>query len=167
MAADPDYSILSRFEGQITRPKTSVFYHIGLVLVAGTMLLLPLIYVAMVGAVGYAVYYHAVHNWHPIMDLGGFHGGGRVVIFKFLVYFTPLAAGIVVVFFMFRVGDDLEKTLKVGLAPLAQRLNRKMDRCNGPADLVRCDRQEFVSRVKSSRLTSRGLGSSIASGGSR
>jgi hypothetical protein len=47
---DPDYSILSGFQGQIVRPKTSIFYHVGLVLVAATMLLLPLIYFAMVGA---------------------------------------------------------------------------------------------------------------------
>lgn len=102
MPADPDYSILSGFQGQINRPKTSIFYHVGLVLVAGTMLLLPLVYMAMVGAVGYAVYYHAFHNWGPIMDLGGFNGGGRFMIVKFLIYFTPLAAGVVVVFFMFK-----------------------------------------------------------------
>ena len=95
--ADPDYSILSGFQGQINRPKTSLFYHVGLVLVTGTMLLLPVIYLAMVGAVAYAVYYHAVHNFGPIMN--SFALGG---LLKFLVYFAPLLAGVVVVFFMFK-----------------------------------------------------------------
>lgn len=101
MAADPDYSILSAFQGPITRPKTSVFYHAGLLFVAATMLLLPLIYLAMIGAVAYAVYYHAVHHWHPIMDAGDFNTG-HILILKFLIYFTPLAAGGIVVFFMFK-----------------------------------------------------------------
>src|SRR5215469_15938541 len=101
MAADPDYSILSAFQGPITRPKTSVLYHAGLLFVAGTMLLLPLVYIAMIGTVAYAVYYHAVHNWHPIMDAGDYNTG-HILIFKFLIYFTPLAAGSIVVFFMFK-----------------------------------------------------------------
>jgi Zn-dependent protease with chaperone function len=99
MAAEPDYSILSAFQGPITRPKTSIFYHGGLLLVAATMLLLPLIYLAMVGLVAYAVYYHAFHNWHAIMDFDGSGGG---VVFRFIIYFVPLIAGVVVVFFMFK-----------------------------------------------------------------
>lgn len=90
MAEDPDYSILSAFQGPITRPKTSVFYHAGLLFVAGTMLLLPLVYLATIGAVAYMVYYHAVHHWHPIMDAGDFNSG-RILILKFLIYFTPVA----------------------------------------------------------------------------
>jgi hypothetical protein len=71
MASSPDYSILNNFQGQIVRPRTSFFYLVGLVLVAGTMLLLPLIYVALVGFVGYLVYYHAVHHFGIIMAWGG------------------------------------------------------------------------------------------------
>jgi Zn-dependent protease with chaperone function len=99
MSTDPDYSILSGFQGQIVRPRTSIFYHVGLVLVAATMLLLPLAYVAMVGLVGYAVYYHAVYHFAPIMSMGG---GGRIILVKLLIYLAPLFAGVVVVFFMFK-----------------------------------------------------------------
>jgi hypothetical protein len=98
---NPDYSILSGFEGPIAPPKTSFFYHCGLVLVAMTMVLLLLLYVAIVAAAAYAVYHHAVYDWKPIMGFGDI-GGGRIMILKFLVYITPLLAGIVVVFFMFK-----------------------------------------------------------------
>lgn len=98
----PDYSILAALDQQIARPRTSVFYQFGLLLVTITMVLLPVVYLAFVGVVGWAVYYHAVHNWEPIMNLGGFHGGGRIVIGKFMIYFTPLLAGVVILFFLFK-----------------------------------------------------------------
>jgi Zn-dependent protease with chaperone function len=98
----PDYSILDAFTGTITRPKTGLLYHCCLFLVAAAMLILPLIYLAMLGGLSWVVYYHAVHDWTPIMTLGGFAGGGRVMILKFLLYFIPLIAGLVVVFFMFK-----------------------------------------------------------------
>src|SRR5207237_3190917 len=98
---DPDYSILSGFQGQIVRPKTSIFYLAGLVLVAATMLLLPLIYVAMVGTVAYAVYHHAVYHFRPIMDMGTVNTGATI-LFKLLIYFIPIIARAVVVFFMFK-----------------------------------------------------------------
>jgi len=121
MAAEPDYSILSGFQGQIVRPKTSIFYHVGLLLVAGTMLLLPLVYVAMVGAVAYAVYFHAFHNWGPIM---GFGSSGSGLIFKLLIYFAPLLAGIVVVFFMFKplLARQPKRAQPLALNPASERL---------------------------------------------
>ena len=100
--ANPDYSILGEFNGTITRPKTGVLYRGCLFLVAGAMLVLPLIYLAMLGVLAWAVYYHAVHDWAPIMHFGDFTGGGRVMIVKFLIYFIPLFAGVVVLFFMFK-----------------------------------------------------------------
>jgi Zn-dependent protease with chaperone function len=99
--ASPDYSILAEFNGTITRPRTGVLYHCCLFLVAGTMLILPLIYLALLGLLAWAVYHHAVYNWLPIMTFGGI-GIGTIVILKFLVYFIPLFAGIVVLFFMFK-----------------------------------------------------------------
>ena len=98
----PDYSILEEFNGTIVCPKTGMLYHGCLFLVAGAMLVLPLIYLAMLGLLGCAVYYHAVNDWTPIMNFGGLTGGGRIIILKFLIYFIPLFAGIVVLFFMFK-----------------------------------------------------------------
>jgi Zn-dependent protease with chaperone function len=121
MAAEPDYSIHSGFQGQIARPKTSVFYHAGLVLVAGTMLLLPLIYVAMVGLVAYAVYFHAVYDWRPIMGYGTYGSG---LLFKLIFYFAPLLTGVVVVFFMFKplLAGRPKRAQPLALNPANERL---------------------------------------------
>ena len=116
--ADLDYSILSGFQGQIVRPRTSFFYHAGMVLVAATMLLLPLIYVAMAGTVAYGVYYHAVHHWHWVTD---FNGG---VLFILLVYFAPLLAGVIVVFFLFKplLAKRPKRAQPLALNPASERL---------------------------------------------
>jgi hypothetical protein len=99
--ASPDYSILSAFEQPVARPRPSLLYQLSLVLVTFAMVLLPLIYLGLVGAAGYGVYYHAVHHWRPIMDFGGV-GSGRIIILKFVLYVIPLFAGAVIVFFMFK-----------------------------------------------------------------
>lgn len=99
--SSPDYSILSAFPPVVARPRSSVLYQFSLVLVTLTMLLLPLIYFALVGAAVYGVYYHAVHHWGPIMGFGRMRGG-RIMVLKFLIYFIPLFVGAVVVFFMFK-----------------------------------------------------------------
>lgn len=100
-STSPDYSFLAAFDQPITRPRTGFIYLVCLLLVTVTMLLLPLIYLALVSGLAWAVYYHAFHNFGPIMHLGGFTGG-RIMIFKFLLYAAPLVAGVVVVFFMFK-----------------------------------------------------------------
>lgn len=100
-ASSPDYSILSAFQPVVARPRSSILYQFSLLLVTLTMLLLPLIYFALVGAAVYGVYYHATHNWSVIMGFGGIRSG-RIMIFKFLVYIVPLFVGAVVVFFMFK-----------------------------------------------------------------
>jgi Zn-dependent protease with chaperone function len=94
--------MLAAFDQPITRPKTGLLYHVCLLLVAGTMLILPLIYLIFLGILIWAVYHHAVYNWTPIVNLGGFTGGGGIVILKFLIYFIPLFAGLIVIFFMFK-----------------------------------------------------------------
>jgi hypothetical protein len=96
-----DYSFLAAFDQPITRPKIGFIYLCCMALVTVAMLLLPLVYLTFVGALAWAVYHHAVHNWGPIMHLGGFTGG-RIMIFKFLIYFAPLLAGVVVLFFLFK-----------------------------------------------------------------
>jgi hypothetical protein len=96
--AKPDYTFLAALDQPIRPPRTSSFYALGLMLAAGTTLLLPLLYLLFMAAVGWAVYYHAFHHWQPLMG----SGTGRILIFKFLVYLAPLLAGLVVLFFMFK-----------------------------------------------------------------
>src|ERR1700761_459451 len=54
--------ILNAFEpGGIQPTRTSFFYQVGLVLVTLVMVVLPVIYVAMIATMGWAVYWYAVH----------------------------------------------------------------------------------------------------------
>jgi hypothetical protein len=123
MATDPDYSILNNFQGQIVRPRTSVFYLVGLVLVAGTMMLLPLVYIAMVACVAYGVYYHATHHFRAIMGWGEVNTP-FVIIAKLMIYCIPLFAGTVVVFFMFKplLAGRPKRAQPLALNPANERL---------------------------------------------
>lgn len=93
--ASPD--ILNAFQSGIRQNRVSLFYQIGLVLVALTMVLLPLIYLAMIAAAGWAVYYYGIHCKFLVMSM---HGGGRLYLLKLLAYFGPLFIGGVLFFFM-------------------------------------------------------------------
>jgi Zn-dependent protease with chaperone function len=117
--ADPDYSILSAFQGPISRPKTSFFYQAGLILLAGTMLLLPMIYLAMVGFVAYATYYHAVHNAAPLLRETSSHP-----IFGVLFYVMSSMGGIIVVFFMLKplLARSPKRAQPLALNPASERL---------------------------------------------
>ncbi len=92
----PDYSILSGFNGNIARPKTGPLYHCCLFLAAGAMVALPLVYFAMLGLLAWGIYRHAVYDWAPIMVFPG------LILVKFILYFAPLLAGVVVLFFMLK-----------------------------------------------------------------
>lgn len=118
--ADPDYSILSAFQGPISRPKTSFFYHIGLILLAGTMLMLPMIYLAMVGFVAYATYYHAVHNAASLLD----NISGEHPIFSVLFFVMSTMGGIIVVFFMLKplLAKRPKRAQPLALNPASERL---------------------------------------------
>ena len=70
-------------------------YRVGLLAAAFAMVLLPLIYLALIGAAGYAVFAWAVAGWEIT------EGVGRGWV-RLLVYATPLVAGSVVVLFMIK-----------------------------------------------------------------
>jgi len=89
--------ILAAFESGITRNRVSFFYQIGLVLVAAVMVILPLVYLGMIIAAGWGVYYYAIHAKFLLTSMTG---GGRVYLLKLLVYLTPLLMGCILVLFM-------------------------------------------------------------------
>ena len=91
--------ILNAFQGGIPRTRVSVLYQIGLVLVAIVMVILPIIYLAMIIAAGWGVYYYAVHAKFLLTSM---HGGGRLYIIKLLAYLTPLLIGCILVIFMIK-----------------------------------------------------------------
>lgn len=85
--------ILDGLDIEIDRPKLSLPYRIGLLLVAVVMILLPLIYLALVLAAGYGVYWHATENVTIFEEVRS----GRNAMFAYL---TPLIVGVILVFFM-------------------------------------------------------------------
>jgi len=106
------YPVLDAFEGTIKRPKVSIFYQLGLAIVAVAMILLPLIYLALVAAAGYGVYYYGAHISGPLMSTR-MGSSGRVFLFKIFLAVAPLIIGVIMVFF-------LVKPLFAGRAPRAQ-----------------------------------------------
>jgi Zn-dependent protease with chaperone function len=88
---------LAGFTGPINRPRTSFFYQFGLILVTLVMLILPVIYVGMIVAAAWGVYFYATH----FTFLRGF-GGPRIWILKAVIYVGPILAGVVLIFFMIK-----------------------------------------------------------------
>lgn len=88
--------ILSHFRGTITPTPVSFFYQIGLVLVSAMMVLLPLIYVGLVGLAAWGVYVYATH--FTFLLTGG--GNIRLWLLKFMLYAGPLFVGGILVLFM-------------------------------------------------------------------
>src|SRR5688572_26284734 len=99
MAAHPMPSINPEeaFSAGIKRPGTGPFYTIGLLGVTIVMVLLPIIYLALIGVVIYATYYHAAHNY-SWMNSGMARGRGVVLVL--FAYITPIFMGAVLTFFM-------------------------------------------------------------------
>lgn len=91
--------LINALREPVRRTPVSFFYQLGLVLVTMMMVILPLIYVAMVGAAAHGVYYYATHF---AFMLSSTSGGGRLYLLKLLLYLTPLFVGIVLVFFMIK-----------------------------------------------------------------
>lgn len=86
-------------EGTIPRRRISLFYQLGLLLVAVFMALLPLAYLAFVAGVAYATYWYGVH---ALALFSGFTGGIYGIILKAICYLGPLLGGCIAVFFMFK-----------------------------------------------------------------
>ena len=89
--------IAAAFQGNVPKTRVSIFYQLGLVIVAITMIILPLVYLALIGAAGWGVYWWATHGTFLFS-----HVRGRGAVGAFLLYITPLIAGFVVVLFMIK-----------------------------------------------------------------
>ncbi|HEY2953322.1 MAG TPA: M48 family metallopeptidase, partial [Verrucomicrobiae bacterium] len=90
--------VLASLADPVPKTPVSFLYQAGLFIVTLTMLALPLFYLAVIGAAAWGVFYWGKHGTFLL----GSGGGVRVMIFKFLLYATPLFAGVVLVFFMIK-----------------------------------------------------------------
>ncbi len=111
----------------IERVPVAASYRFGIVLVSIFMIMLPLIYMALIGLVGYGVWYHAVNHTTIMSSAAGVGTGrnaGRAVVFAFLIYITPIISGVALVLFMFKPlfskpsTDSGRRTLKPEDEPL-------------------------------------------------
>jgi len=87
--------ILAAFDGEVPRVRTALGYRLGIVLVTFALLLLPVVYLLLIGGVGYLVYWHATHNLTSIASLHNLWA----LLFG---YGGPLVAGVVLIFFMIK-----------------------------------------------------------------
>ena len=89
--------VMSGFSGEIRSVRRTVFYRVGVVLVALAVVLLPILYVALIGLLGWGVYWHTTENLH-VASMGT--GRGRVM--AVLAYAAPVVAGSIAVLFMLK-----------------------------------------------------------------
>lgn len=89
--------ILAAFHASVPRTTVTPLYQFGLFVVAVTMAILPVLYLAMIVVAGWGVYFWATH-FGFLLRAGG--GGVRLYLIKLVLYFAPLFAGSVVVLFM-------------------------------------------------------------------
>jgi Zn-dependent protease with chaperone function len=94
-AESPDLrsAILAAFARSLPPSTVSPLYRFGLAVVAFAMVLLPAVYLGLIGLTAYGVYYHATH--HLSLFAGGHGGTGRMI-----AYAGPLAVGLILIFFL-------------------------------------------------------------------
>jgi len=93
----PLETLLGSFRGPVPWQRASFFYTIGLLLVTLAIVVLPFLYLVLLGFAGYLVFWWATRF---AFLLSGPGYGLYFLIIKFLIYFTPLFTGGIVLFFM-------------------------------------------------------------------
>ncbi|MCE5229144.1 M48 family metallopeptidase [bacterium] len=91
-------AILKTLEGKVRGARISIFYQFGLLLVAIAMIILPLVYLAMIGAAGYGLYEYAINGVAIFKEV---HRPRQAEAALF-VYLVPLLAGAVLILFMIK-----------------------------------------------------------------
>jgi len=95
--------ILKSFGPPVRHTRVSLLYQIGLVMVTLVMLVLPLIYLGMIGAAAYGVYYWATH-FSGLLAAGTLtrRGAPAAYLGRLLIYFVPLFLGAVFGLFLIK-----------------------------------------------------------------
>jgi Zn-dependent protease with chaperone function len=88
-------AVRDAFHGEAPRGPTAFRYRLGIGFVLVAMLLLPIVYLLLIGGIGYFVYWYATHSL-------AFFGSLHNVWVLLLGYVTPLVAGVILLFFMIK-----------------------------------------------------------------
>jgi predicted Zn finger-like uncharacterized protein len=113
--------VLAAFEGEIEPVRPTILYRLWVAIVAGVMVLLPVLYVAIIGLVTAGLVYHAVHNVTIFQAVG--HRANALKAAA-LIYISPLLAGAVVIALMLKplfarpARGPRQRTLDPGAEPL-------------------------------------------------
>src|SRR5262245_25647321 len=90
--------VLGAFQGDLPAHVVPARYRVGLVLVAIGMVVLPIIYVGLIGLAAWGVWYHATHHTGLVVGGGRRSRGGSQG--SLLLYLTPIAVGVILIVFM-------------------------------------------------------------------
>ena len=96
--AEWQQEVLAAFTGAIEPVDVPFSYRFAAGLVAVFMVLLPFVYAGVIGLVCYAIYFHATHS----TGLFSVSGSGRAKGMAAIIYFAPLLAGPILIFFMLK-----------------------------------------------------------------
>lgn len=89
-------SPIAAFQGDISPTNVAFSYRLGLFLVAIAMLILPAIYLSLIGLAGYGIY------WHAANDADILTGRHRASFGTLCLYVAPMLAGVVLILFMIK-----------------------------------------------------------------
>lgn len=127
---DPRQAILSSIQGEVAPIRRTILYRIGIIVITFAILTLPLIYLSIIVAVGIGTLWHAVANVTVFKAVHSISLGA-------LLYFGPLLAGIVLVFFLLKPllarssKADRVIELQVGEEPFLYSFVTRISHCIG------------------------------------
>lgn len=128
--------ILQAFHGEIQPVKRTAGFHIGMMILAGLMVLMPLIYLGMIVGIGYLLFYHATVNLESVTR-------SHSILALIFLYVAPLIAGVVLLFFMVkplfasRSRSQKLRTLEFGQEPLLFALVTRIAKAVGAPEPTR------------------------------
>ena len=137
--------VLAAFGGRIEPVRPTILYRLWILIVAAVMVLLPLVYLGIIGLVVAAVVYHATHHVSILQ-----HARGGALKFAASIYAAPLVAGGMVVALMIK---PLFARPRAGRGP--GRWTRAKSRC--------CTPSWTAFAIRSARRGRRGSRSTAAS----
>ncbi|MFO0975603.1 MAG: M48 family metalloprotease [Planctomycetaceae bacterium] len=156
--------VLASFQAEAIEPvPVTGTYRLSIALVSLFMIVLPFVYLMIIGLVGWGVWYHTVNHTGIISAASGVGTGrnaGRAVVFAFMIYVTPIVAGATLVIFMFKplfsrpAQDSGRRSLKRSDEPL---LFEFVDRICDTVKAPRPSRIDIDCNINASASFGKGL----------
>jgi Zn-dependent protease with chaperone function len=127
---DPRQAILNSIQGEVTPVRRTLVYRIGIMIITLVVIILPLVYIGLIVGIGIGT------GWHAIANVTVFKAVHSARIAA-LVYFGPLLAGVVLLFFLLKPvlarypKADRVIELQVGEEPLLYSFVTRISHCLG------------------------------------